>query len=204
LPVFGGTGNKYDDDRCGISDGTLGNASKTSRSKGLTFLDDVDLGLIERSEPGVSGIMGGSIGDRSGIASSGSSNVDFVFEALLRKRSAKELALATLRRGDRRKDPGPLSLFPLLLLRMENMLRMLIVSFPCPWVACCTARSKDGEGGVATGAESSEDISEDTLSRCPCPRSAPRREKYLRPRADFGGVGKTSEGIWTSLWLEQG
>jgi len=124
----------------------------------------------------------------------GSSNIDFVLDALLRKRSAKELALATLRRGERRRDPGPLSLFPLLLLRIENMLRMLIVSLPCPWVACCTARSKEGDGGVATRAESSEDISEDTLSRCP--RSALRREKYLRPRADFGGIGKASEGAW--------
>jgi len=74
VPVFGGTGNKYDDDRCGTSDGTLGNASKISRSKGLSFLDDADLGLIERSEPGVSGMIGGSMGDRSGIASSGNVN----------------------------------------------------------------------------------------------------------------------------------
>ncbi len=68
------------------------------------------------------------------------------------------------------------------------MLRTLMVSLPCP----CMERSNVGEGGVATGAESSDDISDDMLSREP--RSAPRREKYLRPRADFGGVGKTSSG----------
>ena len=56
--------------------------------------------------------------------------MDFVFVALFRRRSAKELALATPRRGERRKDPGALSLFPLLLLRIENMLRMLIESLP--------------------------------------------------------------------------
>jgi len=126
--VLGGTGNKYDAGRCGISDGTLGNASKMSRSKAISFLAD---GAIERSEPGASGMMGGSMGDCSGITSSGSSNIDFVFVALWRRRSAKELALETLRRGERRKDPGALSLFPLLLLRIENILRMLIVSLPC-------------------------------------------------------------------------
>ena len=113
--------------------------------------------------------------------------MDFVFDALLRSRSAKELALDMPRRGEMRNDPGALSLFPLLLLRMENMLRMLIESLPCPWVAC---RSKEGDGGVATGAESSDDISDDMLSRGP--RNAPRREKYLRPRPDFGCVGEAS------------
>lgn len=157
-----------------------------SRSKGISFLDD---GEMESSEPGVSGTMGGSMGDCSGITSSGSSNIDFVFVALLRRRPAKELALATLRRGERRKDPGPLSLFPLLLLRIENMLRMLIESLPC-WAECCMARSKEGDGGVATRAESSDDISDDRLSRGP--RSAARREKYLRPRADVGAVGEAS------------
>jgi hypothetical protein len=145
---LGGTGNKYDAGRCGISDGTLGNASKMSRSKGVSFLDD---GEMASSEPGASGMMGGSMGDCSGITSSrcsiadqltcnkgttrgsspGSSNIDLVFVALLRRRPAKELALATLRRGERRKDPWALSLFPLLLLRIENMLRMLIESLPC-------------------------------------------------------------------------
>ena len=52
------------------------------------------------------------------------------------------------------------------------------------------ARSKEGDGGVATRAESSDDISDDTLSRGP--RRAVRREKYLRPRADLG----TASG-WT-------
>jgi hypothetical protein len=122
-----------------------------------------------------------------GGSSPGSSGIDFAFDALLRNRSAKELALATWRRGERRRDPGPLSLFPLLLLRMENMLRMLIVSLPCPWAAC---KSKEGDGGVATGAESSDDISDDMLSRGP--RSAPRREKYLRARADFDSGGDVS------------
>jgi hypothetical protein len=82
-------------------------------------------GEMERREPGVSGIIGGSIGDRSGMASSGharnklaresyyyqqnlspgSSRRDFDFVALLRRRSANELALATLRRGERRREP---------------------------------------------------------------------------------------------------
>jgi hypothetical protein len=120
--------------------------------------------------------------------------MDFVFVALLRRRSAKELALATLRRGERRKDPGALSLFPLLLLRIENILRMLIESLPCPWVACCMAKSKEGDGGVATRAESSDDISDDMLSRGP--RSAARREKYLRPRENLGTVGEASGWAW--------
>jgi hypothetical protein len=64
---LGGTGNKYDVGRCGISDGTLGNASKMSRSKAISFLDD---GEMASSEPGASGMMGGSIGDCSGITSS--------------------------------------------------------------------------------------------------------------------------------------
>lgn len=68
---LGGTGNKYDDDRCGISDGTLGNASKMSRSK--SFLDD---GEMASSEPGASGMMGGSMGDCSGITSSRCSIAD--------------------------------------------------------------------------------------------------------------------------------
>jgi len=99
---LGGTGNKYDDGGCGISEGTLGKASKMSRSKAISFLDD---GEMESSEPGASGMMGGSMGDCSGITSSGSSNIDFVFVALLRRRPAKAPALATLRRGERRKDP---------------------------------------------------------------------------------------------------
>jgi hypothetical protein len=66
---LGGTGNKYDGGRCGISDGTLGNASKMSRSKAISFFDD-EMGLMERSEPGASGMMGGSMGDCSGITSS--------------------------------------------------------------------------------------------------------------------------------------
>jgi hypothetical protein len=165
-----------------------------SRSKGLSILDEGEMEVMERSEPGVSGMMGGSMGVRSGITSSGSSNMDFVFVALLRRRSAKELALATLRRGERRKDPGALSLFPLLLLRIENMLRMLIESLLCPWVACCMAKSKEGDGGVATRAESSDDISDDTLSRGP--RSAVRREKYLRPRENLGAVGEASGWAW--------
>lgn len=56
------------------------------------------------------------------------------------------------------------------------------------------ARSKDGDGGVATRAESSDDISEDMLSRGP--RRAARREKYLRPRADLGTVGEASGWTW--------
>jgi hypothetical protein len=70
---LGGTGNKYDDGRCGISDGTLGNASKMSRSKAISFLDD---GEMASSEPGASGMMGGSIGDCSGITSSRCSIAD--------------------------------------------------------------------------------------------------------------------------------
>ena len=70
---LGGTGNKYDAGRCGISDGTLGNASKMSRSKAISFLDD---GEMESSEPGVSGMMGGSMGDCSGITSSRCSIAD--------------------------------------------------------------------------------------------------------------------------------
>jgi hypothetical protein len=148
------------------------------------------MGEMERREPGASGMIGGSIGN-SGIASSGSSRRDFVFVALLRRRSANELALETLRRGERRREPGTLSLLPLLLLRIENMLRTLIESLLCPWAVCGMEKSNVGEGGVATGAESSDDISDDILSREP--RSAPRKEKYLR-RADLGGVGETSSG----------
>ena len=70
MAVLGGAGNKYDAGRCGISDGTLGNASKMSRSKGVSFLGDGEMEVMERSEPGVSGMMGGSMGDSSGIASS--------------------------------------------------------------------------------------------------------------------------------------
>lgn len=69
--VLGGTVNKYDAGRCGISDGTLGNASKMSRSK--SFLDD---GEMESSEPGASGMIGGSMGDCSGITSSRCSIAD--------------------------------------------------------------------------------------------------------------------------------
>lgn len=65
---LGGTGNKYDAGRCGISDGTLGNASKMSRSNVVSFLEE---GEMESNEPGASGMMGGSIGDCSGITSSG-------------------------------------------------------------------------------------------------------------------------------------
>lgn len=181
----------YDVGRWGTSDGTSGKASKMLRSK-MSTCDDPDIGEMERRDPGVSGMIGGSIGDRSGITSSWSSRIDFVFVPLLRKRSANELALVTLRRGERRREPGTLSLLPLLLLRIENMLRTLMVSLPCPWTDCGMERSNVGEGGVATGAESSDDISDDMLSREP--RSAPRREKYLRPRADFGGVGESSSG----------
>ena len=56
------------------------------------------------------------------------------------------------------------------------------------------ARSKEGDGGVATRAESSDDISEDRLSRGP--RSAARREKYLRPRGNMGAVGEASGWTW--------
>lgn len=73
---LGGTGNKYDDGRCGISEGTLGNASKMSRSKAISFLDDGDMA---RSEPGASGMMGGSMGDCSGITSSRCSIADQFF-----------------------------------------------------------------------------------------------------------------------------
>jgi hypothetical protein len=45
---LGGTGNKYNAGRCG--DCTLGNASKMSRSKAISFLDN---GEMESSEPGV-------------------------------------------------------------------------------------------------------------------------------------------------------
>jgi hypothetical protein len=82
---LGGTGNKYDDGRCGISDGTLGNASKMSRSKGVPFLDD---GEMESSEPGASGMMGGSMGDCSGITSSRRSIADQLF----RNRSTTRVA----------------------------------------------------------------------------------------------------------------
>lgn len=184
-------GNKYDSGRCGTSDGTSGKASKMLGSNEISVCADPVMGEMERREPGVSGMIGGSIGDCSGIASSGSSRRDFVFVALLRRRSANELALATLRRGERRREPRTLSLLPLLLLRIENMLRTLMESLPCPW-DCGVEKSNVGEGGVATGAESSDDISDDMLSREL--RSAPRREKYLRPRADFGGVGNTSSG----------
>jgi hypothetical protein len=149
------------------------------------------MGEMERREPGASGMIGGRIGDRSGIASSGSSRRDFVFVALLRRRSANEPALATLRRGERRREPATLSLLPLLLLRIENMLRTLMESLLCPWADFGMEKSNVGEGGVATGAESSDDISDDMLSREP--RSAPRKEKYLR-RVDLGGVGKSSSG----------
>ena len=56
------------------------------------------------------------------------------------------------------------------------------------------ARSKEGDGGVATKAESSDDISEDRLSRGP--RRAARREKYLRPRVGAGAVGEASRWTW--------
>ena len=45
-----------------------------SRSKGLSILDDGEMEVRERSEPDVSGMMGGSIGDRSGITSSSSNS----------------------------------------------------------------------------------------------------------------------------------
>jgi hypothetical protein len=67
VTVFGGTGNKYDVGPCGISDGTFGNASNMSRSN---VFDDGEIDEIERSGPGDSGVMGGSIGDCSGIESS--------------------------------------------------------------------------------------------------------------------------------------
>ena len=125
LFAVGGTGNKYDSGRCGTSDGTSGKASKMVWSNEMSVCADPVTGEMERREPGVSGMIGGSIGDRSGIASSehernklaresyyykqncspGSSRRDFVFVALLRKRSANELALETLRRGERRRDP---------------------------------------------------------------------------------------------------
>ena len=76
IAVLGGTGNKYDAGRCGISDGTLGNASKMSRSNGVSALDDGEMEVMDRSEPGVSGMMGGSMGSRSGIASSWCSMAD--------------------------------------------------------------------------------------------------------------------------------
>jgi hypothetical protein len=68
--VFGGTGNKYDAGRCGITDGTLGNASKMSRSKGRSSFGVAEMGEMVRSDPGVSGMIGGSMGDRSEIVSS--------------------------------------------------------------------------------------------------------------------------------------
>ena len=124
LVVVGGTGNKYDSGRCGTSDGTSGKASKIVWSNEISVCADPVMGDMERREPGASGMIGGSIGDRSGIASSGqarnklakeiyykpnfspgSSRRDFVFVALLRRRSANELALATLRRGERRREP---------------------------------------------------------------------------------------------------
>jgi hypothetical protein len=64
----------YDTGRCGISDGTSGNASKMSWSKLCSFLGDAELGVMARSGPGDSGMMGGSMGDRSGIASSWDAN----------------------------------------------------------------------------------------------------------------------------------
>lgn len=60
----------YDTGRWGTSDGTSGKASKMLRSK-MSVCDEPDTGEMERREPGVSGMIGGSIGDRSGIASSG-------------------------------------------------------------------------------------------------------------------------------------
>ncbi len=60
----------YDVGRWGTSDGTSGKASKMLRSK-MSACDDPDMGEMERRGPGVSGMIGGSIGDRSGITSSG-------------------------------------------------------------------------------------------------------------------------------------
>lgn len=65
----GGMGNKYDSGRCGTSAGTSGKESKMLWSKSVCV--DPEMGEMERREPGVSGIIGGSIGDRSGMASSG-------------------------------------------------------------------------------------------------------------------------------------
>lgn len=62
-------GNKYDSGRRGTSAGTSGKASNMFWSKSVCV--DPDMGDMERSEPGVSGIIGGSIGDRSGMPSSG-------------------------------------------------------------------------------------------------------------------------------------
>jgi hypothetical protein len=45
---LGRTGNKYDAGRCG--DCTLGNATKMSQLKAISFLDD---GEMESSKPGV-------------------------------------------------------------------------------------------------------------------------------------------------------
>ena len=41
-----------------------------SRSKGRSLFGDDDTGAMSRSEPGVSGMIGGSMGDRSEIVSS--------------------------------------------------------------------------------------------------------------------------------------
>jgi hypothetical protein len=67
----GGTGNKYDSGRCGTSAGTSGKASKMLWSNERSVCADPVMGEMERREPGVSGIIGGSIGDCSGMASSG-------------------------------------------------------------------------------------------------------------------------------------
>ena len=123
--AVGSAGDKYDTGRRGTSDGTAGKASNMLRSNEMSVCDDPLMGEMDRREPGVSGMIGGSIGDCSGIASSefarnklaresydykqnfspGSSRRDFVFVALLRRRSANELALETLRRGERRREP---------------------------------------------------------------------------------------------------
>jgi hypothetical protein len=45
-----------------------------SRSKGVSFFEDDEIGEMVRSGLGDSGMMGGSMGDRSGFASSWNAN----------------------------------------------------------------------------------------------------------------------------------
>jgi len=45
-----------------------------SRSKVRSFIGDAEIGVMARRGPGDSGMMGGSMGDRSGIVSSWDAN----------------------------------------------------------------------------------------------------------------------------------
>ena len=99
-----------------------------------------------------------------------SSIIDFVLDARLSNLSANDVARATPRLGDSLRDSCKegASDFPLLplnaLLKDLPDFALLTLIPSCEDLGGIT-RSNVGDGGVVTGAESSEDISEDMLWR---------------------------------------